>query len=240
AVIDFDESPRRSAWPARFKNFRSDVEKNNLEFLNLAPEEEGRPLPPLTKDEVMTPELDVQILSSHVRATLARREPLSKHEWREMMHCIYQRYLPYDHYIRQTRYWYLGMAQSIIDQFPFVFSHLNRRDAMGLVARRLKNKFKNSRRISTNKNERRHGLSGLDGSPGSSAARRNSGENATEASNDPNITSLEQQSDGSTGAKGSDVTTNKAPQIPDIDQVSDHGSEELSTADDVDVLDEAS
>ncbi|XP_043206510.1 protein bric-a-brac 2-like isoform X5 [Amphibalanus amphitrite] len=97
AVIDFDESPRRSAWPARFKNFRSDVEKNNLEFLNLAPEEEGRPLPPLTKDEVMTPELDVQILSSHVRATLARREPLSKHEWREMMHCIYQRYLPYDH-----------------------------------------------------------------------------------------------------------------------------------------------
>ncbi|KAF0302141.1 Broad-complex core protein isoforms 1/2/3/4/5 [Amphibalanus amphitrite] len=142
--------------------------------------------------------------------------------------------------IRQTRYWYLGMAQSIIDQFPFVFSHLNRRDAMGLVARRLKNKFKNSRRISTNKNEMRHGLSGLDDSPGSSVARRNSDENATEASNDPNITSLEQQSDGSTGAKGSDVTTNKAPQIPDIDQVSDHGSEELSTADDVDVLDEAS
>ncbi|XP_043238969.1 longitudinals lacking protein, isoforms H/M/V-like isoform X4 [Amphibalanus amphitrite] len=240
AVIDFDESPRRSAWPARFKNFRSDVEKNNLEFLNLAPEEEGRLLPPLTKDEVMTPELDVQILSSHVRATLTRREPLSKHEWREMMHCIYQRYLPYDHYIRKTRYWYLGMAQSIIDQFPFVFSHLNRRDAMGLVARRLKNKFKNSRRISTNKNEMRHGLSGLDDSPGSSVARRNSDENATEASNDPNITSLEQQSDGSTGAKGSDVTTNKAPPIPDIDQVSDHGSEELSTADDVDVLDEAS
>ncbi|KAF0302140.1 Broad-complex core protein isoforms 1/2/3/4/5 [Amphibalanus amphitrite] len=293
AVIDLDKPPKRSLPRARFKNFKSAVEASNLEFLTLLPEEDSDMLP-LTEKQVLTPELDVHILPSSIIRKLARRDPLSKNDWREMMNSIHQRYSPYDHYIRkarhwyvglaqsiidqfpfalpnmerqdalavidfdesprrpvppapfknfrirQTRYWYLGMAQSIIDQFPFVFSHLNRRDAMGLVARRLKNKFKNSRRISTNKNEMRHGLSGLDDSPGSSVARRNSDENATEASNDPNITSLEQQSDGSTGAKGSDVTTNKAPQIPDIDQVSDHGSEELSTADDVDVLDEAS
>ncbi|XP_043238965.1 protein bric-a-brac 2-like isoform X1 [Amphibalanus amphitrite] len=237
AVIDFDESPRRPVPPAPFKNFRSAVEVNNLEFLKWLPEEKRRSLPVLTMAEVTTPELDVRILSSNILQKLASQEPLLEIDWREMMQSIHKRYLPYDHYIRKSRHWYLAMAQSIIDQFPFALPKMQRRDALDIVCGRVKNKFRNSRK-STDKTKKRQRLSGVERSPGSSAARRNSDEKATEASNDPNITSLEQQSDGSTGAKGSDVTTTRAPQIPDIDQVSDHGSEEPLIADDVDVSEE--
>ncbi|XP_043238968.1 longitudinals lacking protein, isoforms H/M/V-like isoform X3 [Amphibalanus amphitrite] len=236
AVIDLDKPPKRSVPRARFKNFKSAVEASNLEFLTLLPEEESD-MPPLTEKQVLTPELDVHILPSNIIRKLARRDPLSKNDWREMMNSIHQRYSPYDHYIRKARHWYVGLAQSIIDQFPFALPNMERQDALDIVCGRLKNKFRNSRRP-TDRYKKRHDLSGVERSPGSSTTWQSSDEKATEASNDPNITSLEQRSDGSTGAKGSDVKATSTPQIPDIDQVSDHGSEEPSIADDVDVSEE--